>query len=194
MIITNCRRIISCYKFTFLELLAVKINFFNRLLMKWRKPIFLNEIEMAKVTSKDNILLIGCGIFPSETMLIAEQTKAKITGIDNSINAVKIARKYVQKEGLSNLVKIEHADGINYPVKDFDVVFIAINVWPINSVLKHLSKNMKKNARIMCKSIKNDIPDVLETLGLTDTFYITDKLENPRTQSFLLTKNNKQPI
>jgi len=162
--------------------------------MKWRKPVFLNEIEMAKVTSKDNVLLMGCGIFPSETILIAEQTKAKITGIDNSINAVKIARKYVQKKGLSDLVKIEYADGINYPVKDFDVVFIAINVWPINSVLNHLSKNMKKKARIMCKSIKNDIPDVLKTLELTDTLYITDKLKNPRTQSFLLTKNNKQPI
>ena len=106
MIITNSRRIISCYKFNFLELLAVKIDFFNNLLMKWRKPIFLNEIEMAKITSKDKTLLIGCGIFPSETIIIAEKTKTKIIGIDNSIKACKLARSYIQKKGLSDLIKI----------------------------------------------------------------------------------------
>ena len=149
---------------------------------------------MANVTKNDHALLIGCGFFPSESILIAETTNAKVVSIDNSAKAVKIARKYVKKKGLSNLVKIEYGDGTNYPVNDFDVIFVAINVWPIDSVLKYLSKNLKKNTRVMCKSIKNDIPDVLETPGLTDTFYIKAKLDNPKTQSFLLTKNNKKSI
>ena len=156
--------------------------------MKWRKPVFLNEIKMAKITSKDKVLLIGCGILPSETILIAEQTKAKIIGIDNSIKACKFAQSYVQKKGLSDLIKIEYGDGMNYPVQDFDVIFIAINVWPIDSVLENLSYNAKTNTRIMCKSIKNDIVKSLEKEELRDIFSIKSQLENPKTQSFLLIK------
>ena len=156
--------------------------------MNWRKPIFLNEIKMANVTKKDRVLHIGCGLFPSESVLIAEKTKAKVIGIDNSIIAVKIARKYVKKKGLSDLIKIEHRDGRNYPVNDFDVIFIAINVWPIDTVLKYLSSNIKKGTRVMCKSYKNDIIDVLKNEGLSDSLHLKSKLQNPQTQSFLLIK------
>ena len=186
--IINSRRIISCYKYDFLELLATRINFFEKLLMSWRKPVFLNEIKIANITENDKVLLIGCGIFPSESMLIANQTKAKVVCIDNSIIAVNFAKKIVKKKGLSDFVKIEYADGINYPSGGFDVIFVAINVWPIDLVLKNLSKNIKTNTRVLCKSLKNDIIEVIENEGLLENFRMESKLENPKTQSFLLIK------
>lgn len=184
----NSRRIISCYKYNFLELLATRIYFFEKLLMNWRAPVFLNEIKLAYVIEKDKVLLIGCGIFPSEAMIIASQTKAKVVCIDNSKNAVNSAKKIVKKKGLSDLVKVEYGDGINYPSSDFDVIFIAINVWPIDLVFRNLSKNTKSNTRILCKSLKNDIIDVFENEGFSENFRIESKLENPKTQSFLLIK------
>jgi len=180
----NSRRILSCYYYNFLELLAVKTNFFNKLLMSWRRPVFLNEIKMANIKKNDKVLLIGCGIFPSETMLIAEISGANVVGIDNSPKAVKIAIKYVKLKGLSKNVKIEYGDGKDYPLNDFDVIFIAINVWPIDFVLKNILKNMKKDGRVMCKSLKNDILNVIGK----EKFKIVSKLENPKTQSFLLVK------
>ena len=156
--------------------------------MSWRKPVFLNEIKIANITENDKVLLIGCGIFPSESMLIANQTKAKVVCIDNSIIAVNFAKKIVKKKGLSDLVKIEYADGINYPSGGFDVIFVAINVWPIDLVLKNLSKNIKTNTRVLCKSLKNDILEVIENEGLLENFRMESKLENPKTQSFLLIK------
>ena len=188
IIFTNSRRIISCYKFNFLEVLAIKMDLFYNLLMKWRKPVFLKEIKMAKITSQDKVLLIGCGILPSETVLIAQQTKARIIGIDNSIKACNIAQSYVQKKGLSDLIKIEYGDGANYPLIEFDVIFIAINVWPIDLVLKNLLYNAKPNTRIMCKSIKNDILKSIEKREFHNSFSIESQLENPKTQSFLLIK------
>ena len=156
--------------------------------MKWRKPVFLNEIKMANVSSKDKVLLIGCGILPSESILIAEVTNAKVVTIDNNVKACKHAQAYVQKKGLSDKIKVEHADGADYPVQDFDVIFIAINVWPIDAILKHLSSNMKNNARILCKGIKNDITDLLEKEDFYYMFSVKSILENPKTQSFLLIK------
>ncbi len=182
----NSRRILSCYYYNFLELLAVKTKLFQELLMSWRRSVFLNEIKMASIKKNDKVLLIGCGIFPSETMLIAEQSGADVVGIDNSPQAVKIARKYVKKKGHPKNIKIEYGDGKDYPLSEFDVIFIAINVWPIDFVLKHILKDMKSDGKVMCKSLKNDIINVIEK----EKFDIVLKLENPQTQSFLLMKKN----
>lgn len=186
--ITNWRRKISCYKYSFLEFLALKIDLFYQMLINWRKAVFLNEIKMANISSKDKVLFIGGGILPSESILITEVTNAKVVTIDNNVNACKHAQKYIQNKGLSNKITIEHAEGKNYPVQDFDVIFIAINVWPIDSVLRNLYENMKPNARVMCKSYRNDIIEVFENEGLLESFHFESKLENPVTQSFLFVK------
>jgi D-arabinose 1-dehydrogenase-like Zn-dependent alcohol dehydrogenase len=158
--------------------------------MRWRKAIFLNEIKNAKITSVDKVLHIGCGMIPTTSILIAKETKARVVGIDNNRNEVKSANKIVAKNGLSDFIKIEYCKGQNYPVHDFNVIVIAANVWPINSVLKHLSKQIKKDTRIICRGRKNDIKYCLEESGLSNQFSIKNISQNPKQQSFLLVKNN----
>ena len=186
--ITNWKRKINCYKYSFLEFLALKINIFYRLLMGWRKPIFLNEIKLAKVTSKDKVLLIGGGFLPSESMIIAETTGAKVVTIDNNLTACKHAEKFVKKRNLSDKIIIKHADGRNLIVKSFNTIFIAISVWPINGVFKNLSKNLKKNSRILCKSYNEDIPKILKIEGLSENFKLEAQIKNPSTKSYLFIK------
>ena len=186
--ITNSRRILSCYQFNFLELLAVKTKFFNKMLLSWRRPVFLNEIKMANVKSSDKVLLIGSGIFPSEAIIIAQETGAKVIGIDNSPVAVKHAKRYVNKNKLNDVVEIKLVDGSDIKVKNFNVIFIAINVFPIDGVLLNISKDLKTGSRVLCKSMKNDIPDTLNRTGLSEFFEIKEQIKNPQTQSFLLVK------
>jgi len=184
--ITNWKRTILCYEYSFLELLSVKIKFFENLLIKWRTPVFLKEIKMASVTSKDKILHIGCGIFPTAAIVIAEKTKAQVVGIDNNKIALKFAKKFVEKKGLSDLIKIEFGDGTNYPLKDFDLIFISINVWPIESVLRHLSSNMKKDAKIVCRGEEKDKEKIFKNKFLKDLYSVEKKTINPKTYSYLL--------
>jgi len=187
---TNWKRTISCYQYSFLEFLAVNIDFFNNLLMKWRTPVFLKEIKMAGVTSKDKVLHIGCGLFPTASIIMAEETKANVTGIDNNKIALKFAKKIVEKKKLSNLIRIEFGDGTTYDVKSFDVIFIAINVWPIDYVLKHLSSQIKKDARIVCRGVKQDMENIFRKKPLLDLYSIEKKAVNPKTHSFLLSLNS----
>jgi len=191
MTFTNWRRKISCYKYSFLELLALKTNLFYKILMDMRKPVFEKEIKIAKVTEKDKVLFIGGGIFPSESILMAELTNAKIVTIDNSKTACKHAKAYIQKKKLSENVIVEYGDGVNYPVKDFDVIFIAISVWPIDNVFQNLSKNVKVNTRVLCKTYRSDIVSVFKNKNFAKDFYLKEKLENPKTQSFLFVKKSK---
>lgn len=184
----NWKRTISCYRYSFLELLALRINFFNKLLIGWRKPVYLKEIKMANISEKDKVLHIGSGILPYASILIAEETNARVVGIDNNKQALKLAQRFVDKKGFSDRITIEYGDGARYPMQDFDVIFIAINVWPIDTILEHIASQMKQNARILCKSINNDVIEILEKGKLSNVLSVKSKQENPKTQSFLLTK------
>lgn len=67
-------------------------------------------------------------------------------------------------------------DGVNYPVYTFDVIYIAINVWPIDGLLLHLAQTMKPTARILCKGSHNDIAVRLKkkriSIAVFSKFYI----------------------
>jgi len=179
----------SCYKYIFLEFLALRMGFFYSLITDWRKPVYLKEIKMADVSEKDKVLHIGSGILPYAPMLIAEETNAKVISIENNKNTLNLAQRFVNKKGLSDRITIEYGDGAKYPVKDFDVIFIAINVWPIGEVLIHIYNQMKDNTRVMCKSFGSDIITALKQKNLKGKFLIKSKLKNPKSSSFLLVKN-----
>ena len=186
--LTNCRRILSCYLYQSLELLAVKTYFFNRVLTQMRRIYYVKAVKIADVKSTDKVLFIGSGILPSQCIIIAEETGANVLGIDNSKKAVDLSIKYIKKIGLSNKIYIKHGDGAKIPAKEFDAVFIAINVWPINNILKNLAKNLKKDAKILYKSYNDDISQILLNEKLNNVFEIKDKIVNPLTQSHLLIK------
>ena len=186
--LTNSRRILSCYLYQSLELLAVKNYFFNHVLTQMRRIYYVKAVKIADVKSTDKVLFIGSGILPSQCIIIAEETGANVLGIDNSKKAVDLSIKYINKIGLSNKIYIKHGDGAKIPVKDFDAVFIAINVWPINNILNNLAKNLKKDARILYKSYNDDISQILENENLNNVFEVKDKIANPLSQSNLLIK------
>ena len=176
----DIRRKIICYKFLFLEFLASRMNFFDKRLTFYRKKVISEELKIAKISSDDEVLFIGCGLFPSTPMMIAEETNAKkIATIDNSKKIVQLVKSYIDKKELSDRIKVEYADGMNCPVENFDVIFLATNVWPIGPILKNLSLHMKNNARLICRDIKNDIQDVLKQEELYDNFSVESLSEHP---------------
>lgn len=194
----NFRRILLCYIFIFLEILATKSVFFYELLMRFRIPTVSKEMEMANISSDDKILLIGCGPFPSTPIILAEKNGNIVHCIDNNQWIIQFAKSYIQKKGLHDLITIEYGNGSNYPVNNFDVIFIAINVWPIKNVLTHVLKNMRDNTRIICKGMNDDINFIMKINELTEYGLLTnskkipliDLFNFPMTQSFLLKKRD----
>lgn len=184
----NLRRVFNCYWYTLFEFLAVKTSLFNDLLLSWRKPIFTKEIVLSDISSSDRILHIGCGILPTHTLLLAQQTGAHVTGIDNLKKAIKLASGYIKKEGLEDKINLKYADGSTYPLKDFNVIFIAINVFPIDTILRHISTQCHSGTKILIKSIADDVTELLIRTGLEEKFQILKTQKNPKSSSYLLQK------
>ena len=192
----NLKRKLYCYIFTFLELLAIRSKIFYQLFIKCRKPAVLKEIKRTKITSQDRVLVIGCGIFPSTSIIIADESNAQVTAIDNNMNAIHLARSYLSKKKLDKNIFIEYEEGSTYQSQNFDVVIIAINVWPIDYILHHLAQNMKSGARLICRGLNNDIPNIISKDEMSQSFVFTSCSEDPMfffstypaTQSFLFIK------
>jgi protein-L-isoaspartate O-methyltransferase len=164
--------------------------------MKSRKPAVINEIEKIKISPDENILVIGSGIFPSTPIIISEISNNHVIGIDNNVKAVNLSKSYIEKKGLNKKIEIKYSDGTCYPVKEYDLVFVVINVWPINNVLEYLARNMKSGSRLICRGIKNDISSIYYEEKLSQAFTLVSSSEfpmttfskYPMTQSFLFIK------
>jgi protein-L-isoaspartate O-methyltransferase len=149
--------------------------------MKSRKPTVINEIKEAKISPGEKILVIGSGIFPSTPILISEILNNHVIGVDNNIKAVNLAKSYIEKKGLNKKIEIKYGDGTCYPVKEYDLVFVVINVWPLHTVLEHLAKNMKSGSRLICRGIKNDISSFYNEKKLSQAFALVSSSEFPMT-------------
>jgi ribosomal protein L11 methylase PrmA len=188
-LLDTSRRITSCYFYTLLELLATRITFFEHLLMTWRTPVFTQEVDALHLTPSDKVLHLGCGSLPTASLLIAKKTQTKtIVGIDNNMIAVRLARGFIKRKHLTNTITIEYGNGAAFPIHDFDVIFIAINVWPLDAVLRHLATTMKPTARILCKGSHDDVTTMLATPEFTRLFTIDTVLRHQNSQSIILSR------
>lgn len=180
-----------CILFLFKEFIAHKIKF-KRSFLNYQKKDIYRELKIANISSEDKVLFIGAGLLPLTPILIAEETNnRKITSIDNNLLVTKLTKPYLNKMGLSDKIKLEYGDGQNYPVEDFDVVIMAANVWPLRKILKHLSRNMKKGTKLVCREIKNDISYLIEEDSLCGFFSVESLSEHqhgPAYKSILLKK------
>lgn len=147
-----------------------------------------HELEMLNIQPSELVLHLGCGAFPSAAIFIAQQKNVHVIGIDNNYIAMNLAKICIKKKDLTHIITIHYGDGVTYPTQDFDVIYIAINVWPIDQVLFHLSETMKPTARILCKGSHQDIARLMQKKEFQSLFSICSTLTYPKIQSFLLMK------
>jgi len=170
----NFRRKINSYYFLLLEMLAISFELFNKFFMPYRKKVVSEELKLTKISPDDKLLIIGCGLFPVTAMLLAERTDVKtIVAIDNKRIIIKLAKFFINKKNFSTRIKIEYGDGTNYPIENFDVIFTATNIYPIDSILRYLCYHMKPGSRLICRNIKKDIENVLEQEGIYDKYRLS---------------------
>lgn len=153
------------------------------------------EIKLAKISSKDRVLVIGAGSIPSTSVILAKETNAQIIAIDIDLKAALKASLYVKKHNLQNKIEIKSSNGINYQVKDFDVIFVLYGVKQKPGLLKYLSENINENTWVIYRAV-NDMQSKTknEETELSKLFNI-ENIANTKSfgsmNSFLLSKKTK---
>jgi 2-polyprenyl-3-methyl-5-hydroxy-6-metoxy-1,4-benzoquinol methylase len=184
----NWKRKLLCFLYYYLEVFSVKSRFVHRWYTKWIGNIFVDEFQLAEVTEQDQVLHIGCGSLPTMSILAATEAHVKVVAIDNDRKAIQRAKQYIASQHLSDRIMVEYGDGTAYPVHPFDVIFIATNVTPIDSMLQNLRVNAKPEARIICRDLGHGVIHLLQTREFSPYFSIHTVLTHQKSSSLLITK------
>jgi len=139
--------------FVVLEKIGLKFDVISSNYIKLYDDIVEKEICMAKISSKDRILVIGCGSLPATTALIAMKTKAEITTIDTDLKAAHEASYFFKNLNLERQITVEHADGLKYPISKFDVIFVLYGVQQQKEILTYLAENMQDTTKIIFRTV-----------------------------------------
>jgi len=139
--------------FVVLEKIGFKFDVISSNYIKLYDDIVEKEICMAKISSKDRILVIGCGSLPATTALIAMKTKAEITTIDTDLKAAHEASYFFKNLNLECQITVEHADGLKYPISKFDVIFVLYGVQQQKEILNYLAENMQDTTKIIFRTV-----------------------------------------
>jgi precorrin-6B methylase 2 len=125
---------------------------------------YRKECETCGLSMNSKILHIGCGAYPLTQIVLAQCCSGELVGIDKNLLAVKRAREVIQRHHLQNRITINHGNGIEYPVDDFDLILISSCSYPKVQILEHLFKDAKHRSTIIVREVRIATDDVLRCI------------------------------
>ena len=144
--------------FVLFEKIGSKFDVISANYLKLYHEMVEKEIKMAKINSDDRVLVIGCGSLPTTTVLISMKTGASIVSVDIDKKSIREAAKYIKNLHLGGKIKLEHVNGLDYSVKNFDVIFVLYGTTRQEEILEYLANNMGDNSRIIFRT-STDLQD-----------------------------------
>jgi precorrin-6B methylase 2 len=126
---------------------------------------YKKECEACGIASNSKVLHIGCGSYPLTEIVLAQCCQGAIVGIDKNTQAVRRGYEIMQKHHLEKKITIAQGNGTNYPVNDFDLIFISSCSFPKVQILEHLFKNTKHHSKIIVREISIAVTDILQCIN-----------------------------
>jgi 2-polyprenyl-3-methyl-5-hydroxy-6-metoxy-1,4-benzoquinol methylase len=126
---------------------------------------YLSEYSSLGIKKENKILHIGCGPYPLTEISLAQQFGAQIVGIDKNQRIIKMAKKIIKEHSLENLITIEHGNGIDYPMDNYDMIIISSCAFPKKKILENIIHTAKKNCIITIRELDIAVQSVKSLLN-----------------------------
>lgn len=172
--------------FVIVEKILIKFKKLHPLYFDFYDEMIENEIKLADISEDDTVLHIGCGSIPVTPILLAKKSGAQVTSIDDNLLSVKQAISCVLESNASDKVQIHHQEAFHSPVDKFNVIIISQGIRPRKEFLTHVSKSMKRDARVIYRTSSSPNGKIAQSdLFLKDIFNI-DKIVAQEKNGLLL--------
>jgi precorrin-6B methylase 2 len=163
----------------YFEVIASHFDIINEYYLKLYLDITTNEIQLAKITASDYVLIIGSGSLPMTPILVAKETKAKVHTVDKDEKAVKNAQNYIKRFHLSDKISVSNEDACMMDMSAYDVIFILYGIHGLDKVCSAIARSVRSSTRIIYR-VPPDSDDVLFTSHpFLDSFSIKDEKITP---------------
>jgi len=138
---------------------AAAVGIIYKLAEFYYKRVISREIDLAEISSDDNVLFIGGGVCPLSAILIHRSTGAKVTVMDNDRDCVSKASEVVERLGLSENIKLLHADGgdSELSLDGYTVIHLALQVTPVEKVFSELKRRASPGVKLLVRRPKDKL-------------------------------------
>jgi precorrin-6B methylase 2 len=140
----------------------------NKIAQRYNNSIeaeYQKECETCGLSSNSKVLHIGCGAYPLTDIVLAQCCSGSLVGIDKNPVAVHRAQEVVQQHQLQNRITVQHGNGTEFPVNDFDLILISSCSLPKVQILEHLFKNAKHQSTIIVREVSIATVDILNCIN-----------------------------
>jgi precorrin-6B methylase 2 len=182
---TNAFKGLMDFIFIVVEKVGSKFEVVSALYLELYRDIVTKEIALARLTKNEKALVIGSGSLPATPALLAVSTGAAVLSIDKDHAAVTAATQYVRGHHLEKKLTIVHADGLEYPMASFDVIFVLYGVKQPEAMLEYIASQITEETRVVLRVI-TDAKGVLtdKTIDIQRHFIIKDRVRTETLGSF----------
>jgi len=157
----------GCFWF-FIDNISCKLDGLAEIYARAIDDEYVKEYTIINIldSRENNIIHIGCGSYPLTDITLAQTSCVRqIVGIDNDSKAVRLAQEVINKKKLDKCIKIEHADGREYPLKKFDIIIVSSCSWPKIEILEHIFKTAKKRSKIIVRELDHAVEPILRCIN-----------------------------
>jgi len=181
------------FAYVIFEKIAVNFECLYQNYLYLYEEIVEKEIKSSNISKNDSVLIIGCGSIPSTSILVSKLSNPKeIISIDFDKNAIKNSINLMHRKSFDKSLKFENADGLNYSVEKFDVIFILYGIKKQRQILEILSSKIKDTSRILFRTTNDALDQYIGGKTVLESmFKVKDSIASINfagTTSFILMK------
>ncbi len=112
------------------------------------KKMVTREIALSEITPGMRVLHVGCGPFPMTAMMLA-RFGARVTAADIDPNALILARRVLERNGLSSGIRLVSGCGSSLDFSGYQAVWISLHVQPMQKVIIRALDNTPPEAAVV---------------------------------------------
>ena len=136
-----------------LERIAVRTRFFSAIYFYlFYKSMLQRELDISGLKPRAKVLHIGSGPSPY-TALFLGRKGFKVEAIDCNNCAVREASLVVKQNGMQENIKVACGDGCTFKQKKYDAVWVSLNVYPKEKVLRQALGSLKNGGVLIYRNL-----------------------------------------
>lgn len=140
---------------TIIDLLSNKFSIFSTYLYQNAiKDEYSKEHALLQLTQSDNILHIGCGVFPYSAILLSKKKNNNIIAIDNNKKVIHYAKQMIQNRNLEKTIQVKTGEGTTVDLSPYSVIISSSCVDSSVNVFRNIINTAKPGTRIIIRELR----------------------------------------
>ena len=84
----------------------------------------------------------------------------------------------MNEKNLNGKIKIDHGNGIDYPIEEFDVIIISSCASPMMGIVKHIFKTAKNHSKIIVREMETSLKPLVKYIDMQQDIYLVEKIDH----------------